>query len=277
MQAGLPWAQKPIRGFCFDPTTSLAQGLVWLAPCWEYTGNTLIDVVSGNSLTNGAGPVSPTLGTWAPTGSQYGSSCGGIEFTGSEATAGLAVPKALQLNYPLTMMVALQRIGTPSSGCPLFAFSATGGYIGLNTATTNTDIRLEVINNTTGASTNTTFINSLGVDAVLAINVTTANYSLWANGALFQTVTAAISNCGWGGTPYLCLGANNVADTPNYLIYWAALWNRSLAASEYEQLNTVNSIGKLFSPMVGVDELAGAQSRRRIPWHLFFNQPASAA
>jgi hypothetical protein len=245
MRTTAPRLFKPPVGTQLDRSSPLARGLIWFAPFWEAAGNSVADVVGGNGLTNAGG-------VWEP-----GPLTIGLYF-GASDYAQVAAPASLQINYPMSFVVAFQRYTGNLGAQPLLCWqnSTQTFRLGISVGATNT-LRSTTMSGSTLNTTNYSYTIPSNVDQVVGLSITstTVVVYVYSGGSLQFTQTNSISS---SAPTYLSpadFGCGTVgagSGTPNSLIYWGGFWSRALAASEFAQFNSVNSAWQIFAPPLPV-------------------------
>jgi hypothetical protein len=232
---GSRWAQKPPAGTASDRSHSLAQGLVFLAPLWDYGGGAVNDAIGGLVL-----PI--TAASWAV------GATSGLSFTAATQYAQVATPGYLQLPGPMSIAVGYRVLSTSASNAPYFgtSYAATNvsPFNGVNIGMRFNGAIALFYNGSTASGT----VPTVGVDYVSSGSVSSAAAVLYTNGV--QAGTAAGAAVTYSASSLLAIGANTAfARNPAVLVYWAALWNRALSATEHARLGgDVNAIWRIFAP-----------------------------
>jgi hypothetical protein len=225
---GNRWPHKPPIGYEIDGEHPLSRGMYAFFPLWEGNGLYARDSVNGiiSTATSGAAWKSGPSGL-----AQAFMSSGHYSQTPS-------IP-GLSVNYPITIAAGFRMLGTPSGTAQVIGIYTTGlaqspAIIGVTSA------NLYIIawaNGSSSASGTSSTSAATNVDSVAALTVTDTSQTLYLNGVTAYALSNAIGNAA-GSNPFLDFGYNSLlaARNPNYQIYWAGLWNRTLSPAEHAAL-----------------------------------------
>lgn len=256
------WYSKPTRGTLLDRSHPLARGLIGFFPLWEGGGSVIADAVGQVVLT----PSSAATWGASPRGSAFvlGSS-------GAYAQTG-TLPASWQVPYPITLVVAVRMLATPSSTAECVAYFHEGPTTALSgiSITSSPQWLYSYANGSSSANVSTGLTPSSGVDYVAGLTLTTASQSFYLNGSLAYSGSASASSPTYS-SPILDLGYNSSLSTrtPNLQVYWVGAWGRALSASEHATIGwNPAGIWRLFRPLNARAVYQSASAR--VPyWHLF--------
>ena len=232
---------KPELGAMIDRSRPLSKGLVFFAPLSEGAGLSAYDAASSNTLSL---PI--TAATW---GSGL---MGGLSCTSSTQGAQVTTPANLKLTGPMSIAVAFRLLSSPSG--------SNRQFFGASFASTNTTPFNAVILGYRNVSSSLTMLvgtgnvsssitPTVGADYVSSATISGTTGTLYVNGV--QAASGAVSAPSYSASSILAIGANTAFGVnPGILVYWAALWSRSLAATEHAAIGAAPSaiFGRVFMP-----------------------------
>jgi hypothetical protein len=223
-----PQAGKPGRGRSIDPTNPLARGLVFFAPLWDGAGPSTYDLVSGTTL------------ALAGSAAWGAASQSALQVIGAGAAQVIA-PASLQLAGPMTIAVGWHYASQQSNQGGLFGLSYTNSNTspyyaaGFRLAGSFTAYNLY---HDIGGSLRTvgaTAAIATGNDYVFSASLASGLQSIYTNGVAGGS-SAYSGSITYGTNSYLYIGNCNTvfgAYGTGGLVYWAAIWARTLSAAEH--------------------------------------------
>lgn len=218
---------KPPPGALIDWSRPIAQDLRGFYTLSEGCGPTLYDA-------SGIGPALLISGaSWAS------GSMGGLGCNASDVGAAATLPTALQLQWPLTLAMGVQSLGTGSAysnqWCLTSNNSNTSPYQPISLQGQNT------WNVYVGGASSYAFLTGAarvtGADAVVAAGYDGATASLWIDGVLSISQALAAGAAVYSSTSLVMVGEDwGQARNPAVLVYWAAWWSRILSVAEHQAI-----------------------------------------
>jgi hypothetical protein len=234
-------ASKPPPGALIDWSRPLAQGLRGFYTLNEGSGPTLYDATA-------IGPALLISGASWASGSMLGLGC-----NASDVGAAGSLPTALQLQWPLTLAMGVQSLGTGSAysnqWCLTSNNSNTSPYQPISLQGQNT------WNVYVGGASANAFLSgparATGADAVVAAGYDGATQSLYVDGAAVGSQALAAGAAVYSSTSLVMVGEDwGQARNPAVLVYWAAWWSRLLSAQEHQAIGAGPAaiFGEVFTP-----------------------------
>ncbi len=225
---GNRWPHKPPIGYEIDGEHPLSRGMYAFFPFWEGNGLNARDSVNGITSTATSGAV------WKP-----GPSGAAQAFASSGSYSQTPSIPGISVNYPITIAVGFRMLGTPTGTTQVIGFYTAGlaqmpAIIGVTSANLYS---IAWANGSSSSSGTSSISAASNLDTVAALTITNTNQTLYLNGVAAYALSNAISNAA-GSNPFLDFGYNSSlsARNPNYQIYWAGLWNRTLSPGEHAAL-----------------------------------------
>ena len=219
---------KPNPGSSIDWSQPLAQGLMGFYALNEGAGLNLYDAsrVGPALLGSGFGATNP----WASGGAGAALNC-----TVTSACATAIVPAALRGGGAMSLAAGVRPNSTWSGGAQVVSIMQTNGSAGRILSIESSS--LNYVMSSYNGTTNTANVGiAKNADSVVSCSASGLTESLYLNGSLAASGTAAFSPA-WGTTSLLTVGpAPYFSRNLNGIIYWAAWWGRVLTDQEHASL-----------------------------------------
>jgi hypothetical protein len=243
--SGYHWRLKPPIGTSIDRANPLARGLLAFFPFWEGQSPYIYDVVAGLPA------VATSAAAWA---TYSGGRALSFPTTGAYAQTA-ALGSIYHAPYPMSLVIGMRLLGTPSSTAQCFALNdgASTWLLPAIALPTSSDWQINWANGATSASSISSIAATFNADVVAGYTVTTSSQTLYLNGTSAYALTNPISSPVYSGSTILNFGyyPSLAARNPNYAVYWAGYWNRALTPLEHQKIGSSwGGIWRIFRPPI---------------------------